>query len=274
MIGCFSEHAVGLKYPLLDAPYALIRQSREDRAGKSHRDGWGVACLNDHSLPQVEKNIKPAFEDGQFDETASRLQAPVWLAHVRAASSGGVRLENTHPFYCGNWAWMHNGTIIRPLELLGDMMLANADPRFRSLRRGATDSELCFLLFLSELARRAGTEIDNPPVETAAAAMSAAIHFLHTIAAPFKQKDPTMNFMASNGMMLIASRWGKTLWTLERPPRGLDPPAVFVASEPFDDEAWQEAPDQSCLVVDAVGRLNFKALNFDKQITTSNLNNS
>ncbi len=262
MIGCFSEHVVGLKYPLLDAPYALIRQSREDRAGRSHRDGWGVACLNDNSLPQVEKNIKPAFEDALFGEMVARLQSPIWLAHVRAASSGGVRLENTHPFYYSSWAWTHNGTIIRPLELLGEMMLGNVDPRFRSLRRGATDSELCFLLFLSELARRAGSEIDNLPVETAAAAMNAVIHFLHTIAAPFKQKDPTMNFMASNGKMLIATRWGKTLWTLERPQRGFDPPAVFVASEPFDDEAWQEVPDRSCLVVAAIDRLSISALNY------------
>jgi glutamine amidotransferase len=258
MIACFSTDAVAMKYPLLEAPHALIRQSREDRVGKSHADGWGVACFHIHASPDIQKSVTPAYVDGLFGEAAARLQAPVWLAHVRAASTGSVTLENTHPFDFENWAWVHNGTIIKPLHLLSEIIMDNVAPKFRSLRHGTTDTELCFLLFLSELSRRAGADLNNPPVETAAAAMRAVVHLLSTICAPFKQNSPTMNFMASNGKILLAVRWGKPLSILQtartnRLAEAGATEAVFVASEPFDDDEWQEVPERSLVIVDEAG---------------------
>jgi glutamine amidotransferase len=265
MIGCFAFSKTDLSYPLLDAPYALVRQSKQDRSGKTHRDGWGIACWNGDFAPLVHKNFKPAFEDKFFAEHASQLQAPVWIAHVRAASSGNVRLENTHPFQHRRWAWAHNGTIIKPLDLLSEVIVDNIAPEFRELRRGATDTELCFLLFLTELSRRSNGKLDNPPLETAATAMRAVINFLHTIVSPLKQNPPTMNFMASNGKILLATRWGKSLWTLQTT-RTSDEDGntgssvIYIASEPFDDNDWRELPDPSLVAVDEYGILKVARL--------------
>lgn len=270
MIGCFSATSVEMKYSLLEAPHALVRQSLQDRSGKCHGDGWGLACFNNDSSPRIEKSLRPAYHDGLFSELATRWQAPVWIAHVRAASTGKVRLENTHPFQYGKWVWAHNGTIIRPLDVLMETMLATVNPTFRSLRRGTTDSELCFLIFLSELSRRNGAQLDNPSVEVSSGTMLAVVNFLRTIAAPYQQEGPSMNFMASNGKMLLAVRWGKSLWTLhtnqiaaaDQIPRSGDheqrtamAETIFIASEPFDDSDWKEVPDHSLVIVDRPGAL-------------------
>jgi len=260
MIGCVSQSSVDLNYPLLDAPYALVRQSKQDRAGKTHRDGWGIACWNGDSAPLVHKNFKPAFDDNLFAERASQLQAPIWIAHVRAASSGNVRIENTHPFHFGSWAWAHNGTIIKPLDLLNDIIMDNIAPEFRVLRRGSTDSELCFLLFLTELLRRCEGDLANPSIEIIASAMRAVVTFLNTVAAPLKQNPPTMNFMASNGKILVTTRWGKSLWMLQSTRKNesagnANSSAVYIASEPFDDDDWEEVRDRSLVIVDKNGLL-------------------
>jgi len=265
MIGCFSQSPVDLNYPLLDAPYALIRQSKQDRAGKTHRDGWGIACWNGDFAPLVQKNFEPAFDDVVFGEKSSHLRAPVWIAHVRAASSGNVRLENTHPFHYGSWAWAHNGTIIKPLDLLSEIIMDNVAPDFRELRRGSTDSELCFLLFLTELFRRSDGDFANPPMEIITSSMRAVVNFLYTITTPLKQNPPTMNFMTSNGKILVATRWGKSLWSLQSTRKNesdgnMNSSAVYVASEPFDDDDWTEAPDHSLVTIDEHGILKVVAL--------------
>lgn len=265
MIGCFAALKTDLKYPLLDSPYALVRQSKQDRSGRAHRDGWGIACWNGDFSPLVHKNYEPAFEDNLFAEHASQLQASIWLAHARAASSGNVRLENTHPFHYGSWAWAHNGTIIKPLDLLSGIIMDNIAPEFRELRRGTTDSELCFLLFLTELSRRSDRDFADPPIEVIISSMRAAVNFLNTIAAPLKQNAPTMNFMASNGKILVATRWGKSLWTLQSArtddrDRNTDTPVVYVASEPFDEDAWKEVPDRSLVIANEAGKLDIVAL--------------
>lgn len=265
MIGCLSTSASELEYPLLGAPHALIRQSREDRAGKCHRDGWGIASFAGDGLLIVQKNHEPAFEDKLFAEYAAHLRAPVWLAHVRAASTGNVRRENTHPFHYRNWAWVHNGTIIKPLDLLNDMIMAKIVPEFRALRIGATDSELCFLLFLSELHRRSNTGFDNPPSAMVTSAMREVINFLNTVATPLKKNPPTMNFMASNGKILVATRWGKPLWTLQGHRVGGSEtrnefPIAYIASEPFDENDWKEVPDHSLVIVDSLASVVITSL--------------
>lgn len=80
-----------------------------------HRDGWGMASFRDGRPYYLGRSTKPAFRDPSYDEAVhacERIAPPnILLAHVRAASSGGVSLENTHPFIIGGLALAHNGTV-------------------------------------------------------------------------------------------------------------------------------------------------------------------
>jgi predicted glutamine amidotransferase len=115
-----------------------------------HRDGWGMASFRDGRPYYVGRSTKPAFRDPLYDEAihacASIGPPNILLAHVRAASSGGVSLENTHPFIVGGLVFAHNGTV-------------SGLPRDSQGRaKGQTDSELIALLVADRMKEKGSLE--------------------------------------------------------------------------------------------------------------------
>ena len=108
---CFRANApTKVECTLIRAQNALISQSRADRRGVAHPDGWGVAVYdNDH--PWIERRAAAAYEDLHFSTTAERVYAETVVAHVRKATVGEPSLANTHPFAHACWTFTHNGTV-------------------------------------------------------------------------------------------------------------------------------------------------------------------
>jgi len=113
---------------------------------RGHRDGWGIAAYRAGKPYYLGRNTRPAFVDPSYNEAidaAGRIPPPnMLIAHVRAASSGGVSLENTHPFIIGELVFAHNGTVKGLPE----------DPQNRA--KGQTDSELLAFLVADRLAEK------------------------------------------------------------------------------------------------------------------------
>ena len=131
---------------LLEAPDSLAVQSRRNP------DGYGLATSTDGAAPvlDVEKRPVAAYEDEEFAREAQERESPVFLAHVRYASTGGRELVNTHPFEQEGRAFAHNGHVERLdalEERLGD---------YRRLVLGDTDSERFFALVTMETERHGG----------------------------------------------------------------------------------------------------------------------
>ncbi len=127
---------------LLEAPDSLAQQSRRNP------DGYGLATY--HPDVDVEKRPVAAYEDEQFAREAKECESPVFLAHVRYASTGKVEFRNTHPFEQEGRVFAHNGHIggLDTLEeKLGD---------YRRLVQGDTDSERFFALVTKELDANGG----------------------------------------------------------------------------------------------------------------------
>ena len=80
-----------------------------------HRDGWGIVSFKNGSPLYVGRSDRPAFLDPSFCsalEGVRGLDVPnIVIAHARAASEGGPKLANTHPFIVGRLVFGHNGTI-------------------------------------------------------------------------------------------------------------------------------------------------------------------
>jgi len=124
------DHAVNATFWLLEAPDSLAEQSRRNP------DGYGMATFGPDGYPKVDKRPVAAYEDSLFASEAQEERSPVFVAHVRYASTGAVALENTHPFEQRGRVFAHNGHI-------GD--LARLDEELgpdRDLVGGDTDSEL------------------------------------------------------------------------------------------------------------------------------------
>jgi glutamine amidotransferase len=225
---------VSATFWLLEAPDSLSRQSRRDP------DGTGLGVYDANGAPAVMRHPIAAYRDRAFAEEAREVRSRTFIAHVRYASTGGLSVENTHPFTLDGRLFAHNG-VIQGLDAL-DAHLGPA----RELVRGDTDSERFFALLTAETARRGG---DVTAGLTAAARWVAAELPLFAL-----------NVIVTTADELWALRYPEThdLQVLERRPRGrhldhasaagsirvrsgdlADLPAVVVASEPMDeDPGW------------------------------------
>src|SRR5437764_14664697 len=160
LFGCRTAAPGGVAHELLHGGNALRVQSRE------HPDGWGVGWYVGR-VPQVVRSLTAAHGDEDFEAVSSSVTASTSLAHMRKASVGKVALENTHPFEWGPWLFAHNGTIPK-WEQCRAGVEAEIDPALRDKLRGETDSERCFLVFLTRLSQRC-----DPTAATSPAAGSA-----------------------------------------------------------------------------------------------------
>jgi predicted glutamine amidotransferase len=228
--------------PLCSSHNALQMQSHQ------HPHGWGIGWYVD-GIPHVQRGIMPAHADAAFARTARRARSDIVVAHVRDASVGPVRLENTHPFAFGRWLFAHNGTLarFRASARVRRAIEAEIDPGLRPTVRGDTDSERCFYLFLTRLsARRSSAE--DPTLADVRAALAETVAVISRITDGHPPRRSTLNFLVSNGRLLAACRHGKTLHTARHAGEG----HVFaVASEPIGRADWAAVPEDGFVGVDA-----------------------
>lgn len=224
---------------LLDAPDSLARQSRREP------DGTGVGWFDADDRPQLAKQPLAAYADRAFADEARELESPIFVAHVRYATTGVVEARNTHPFEQRGRLFAHNG-IVHELDRLEHELGAE-----RGLVGGDTDSERLFALVTRNTDRHGG----DVGAGIAAAARWVAEHL----------PVYAINMVVATSDQLWALRYpdAHELWVLERPPGGqrgrrhLDAASaagtvrvrsehlsryssVIVASEPMDEDlAWR-----------------------------------
>src|SRR5262249_34998651 len=111
--------------------------------------GWGIGF---YQAGEVLLRRRPIDDREEIDlvEAAGDVRADVMIGHVRRASVGALRTENTHPFRYRMWMFAQTGTI-GGFERLRERLLASQPEFLRRNVRGETDSELFFYLFLSFL---------------------------------------------------------------------------------------------------------------------------
>jgi glutamine amidotransferase len=129
---------------LLEAPDSLAQQSRHNP------DGYGIATFRPDGSPEIDKRPAAAYEDDLYAREAKELHSPTFVAHVRYASTGGLTLENTHPFEQRGRVFAHNG-VIGGLDALEAQL-----GEYRTLVHGETDSERFFALITREIEGAAG----------------------------------------------------------------------------------------------------------------------
>ena len=131
---------------------SLLHQSlrAEESKTATQGDGFGIGWYGERSEPAVYREIMPAWSDENLLSLCTSVRSGAFFAHVRATTGTAISRQNCHPFRHGRHLFMHNGQIggyaqiRRALEaLLPDALYAE--------RKGATDSELLFLLALSRI---------------------------------------------------------------------------------------------------------------------------
>ena len=142
--------SIPLENIIVKPKHSLLEQSQDAQEAKLsvNGDGFGIAWYDGVGAPGLYKDTLPAWSDSNLPSICRLIKSGLFLAHVRASTFGTTSRENCHPFAFGNWSFAHNGGI-------GDFKLIRrkvenllAEDHYNA-RRGCTDSELFFLLMLT-----------------------------------------------------------------------------------------------------------------------------
>ena len=292
LYGFRATHPTRVQCELIEAQNSLMRQSRRDGRGLGNMDGWGLGTVRDGTL-RCEREVGPAYESEEYRRDAARIDATTVLAHVRRATVGDLREENTHPFRREGSLLAHNGHV-PAFDRVRPRILERMTPELERGIRGTTDSEHVFHLLLSGLRERVDPPEDEP-VANAGPGSEVMAEVLHeTIGELREWCDATvpetdgiprgpeghrldrlaLNLLWTVGDELVGSRFGRSLWYVERDgahqcevcgERHPDPEpegyrSVTLASERITDEDWREVPESSVFRVDEEMRLQVESL--------------
>jgi glutamine amidotransferase len=156
-----------------------------------HRDGWGVALLDDGDAIVI-REPEAASQSRWIEFLDARLpRTELAIAHIRKATQGGRKLRNTQPFsreLGGRMhAFAHNGM------LAGfDVDTRRGVRRFRPV--GETDSELAFCGLLDRLA---------PMWDQGTPNLDDRLREIAAFASELRGRGPA-NFLYSDGDMIVA----------------------------------------------------------------------
>jgi len=233
---------------------SLVIQSRE------HKDGWGIAAYGIDPRPRVAHGVGPAHSDPDFHRVSSLVSSHTVVAHVRLASVGAIELRNSHPFLYGCWSFVHNGTL-KNFEQHRKAVESLIREDLRPNIHGTTDSERCFHVFLTRLASR--TALDGiARVEDVARALAETMELVSAITDQPGQERSSMNFLVTNGAVMVASRRNRTLYLSDGRrtdssqtaslQHGAQVDQLLIASEALcgNHTAWTEVAENEVVGVD------------------------
>jgi glutamine amidotransferase len=129
-----------------------MRQSlrAEEAKMQTNGDGCGLGWYGERDEPGIYREAQPAWSDDNLLALSQTLRSRLFFAHVRAATAGANSRQNCHPFRHGRFLFMHNGQVGGYAGLRRTMESWLPDALYAE-RRGATDSELLFLLAMARV---------------------------------------------------------------------------------------------------------------------------
>ncbi len=184
---------------------------KSQRAGKHlEKDGgplgWGVGF---YQSGEVLMRRRPIDDRAEIDvaKNCADVRADVMIGHVRVATVGALRTENTHPFRYRQWLFAQTGTI-PAFDSLRERLVASVPEFLRGDIRGETDSEVVFHIFLSFL-HDAG-RLNDAAVDEAVvgSALRSTLQVVDQMAAEGGHPPAPLNMIVTNGDFLVAVRRG------------------------------------------------------------------
>ncbi len=250
LFGLYANKLVNVYFSFFEARKSLKKQSYRNP------HGWGIAWFNGSEW-KLYKEPQPLYKSSEAKELIKEVSGIIIISHVRYATHGKPKKENTHPWlYKDCYVFAHNGSI-NDREKLLSLLSQN----YKDLE-GETDSEALFHLIVQET-ENSGDFIEG--VKRAIAKINSN-NIYYT----------SLNFVASDGRKLYALRYARknldyyTIYYLKRPREDLKiervsertaqlikmklevgEKAVVVASEKLteEEEKWDEIPNKYMLIV-------------------------
>jgi glutamine amidotransferase len=164
--------------------------------------GWGVGF---YQGGEVLMRRRPIDERAEIDvaKLASDVRADLVMGHVRHATIGPLRTENTHPFRYRQWLFAQTGTV-NEFEQVRERLVASVPEFLRGGIRGDTDAEVFFHVFLSFLhdsGRLSDGQVDASLVREA---LRSSLAVVDGMTAEVGSSAAQLNLIVSDGDQLVA----------------------------------------------------------------------
>lgn len=164
--------------------------------------GWGTGF---YQGGEVLMRRRPIDEHPPIEiaKVAGDVRADVLVGHVRSATVGALRTENTHPFRYRQWLFAQTGTL-PSFDAIRDRLVQSVPEFLRSSVRGETDAEILFYVFLSFLhdAGRLNDAVVDPAHVRDALRSSVAV--VDGMAAEVGGSAAKVNVVAADGEQVFA----------------------------------------------------------------------
>jgi predicted glutamine amidotransferase len=168
--------------------------------------GWGIGF---YQGGEVLMRRRPIDDHATVDvaKVAGDVRADVLVGHVRNATVGSLRTENTHPFRYRQWLFAQTGTL-PSFEAIRDRLLGSVPEFLRSSIRGESDAEILFYVFLSFLhdAGRLNDGISDP--SHVRDALRSCVAVVDGLSAEVGGTPSQVNVVVSNGENIFALHRG------------------------------------------------------------------
>lgn len=234
---------------LVCAPqHSLVRQSlrAEEAKAVTNGDGFGIGWYGERSAPGLYREVMPAWSDENLLGLCATVRSRLFFAHVRAATGSGIARQNCHPFRYGRYLFMHNGQI-GGYNQLRRALEARLPDHLYAERRGATDSELLFLMIMARIEERGEpipVAVSQVLAETLAMMTLLGIHEPLRFAAALADGEQMHAFRYSS------DRRAPTLYLHQHESLGM-----VIASEPLSNDhgSWELLPPGTSMRLTAQG---------------------
>jgi predicted glutamine amidotransferase len=164
--------------------------------------GWGLGF---YQGGEVLMRRRPIDDRDEIDlaKLAADVRADILIGHVRSATVGALRTENTHPFRHRQWLFAQTGTLA-VFDAIRERLLASVPEFLRGNVRGETDSEIVFHVFLSFLHDAGILNDGTASAATVCEALRSSLAVIEGMAAEVGDGTLKTNLLVSNGDVLIA----------------------------------------------------------------------
>lgn len=221
-------------------------------------DGFGIGWYSERPEPGLFKDESPAWSNRNLRELCRQIRARIFLAHVRATTTGAVQHSNCHPFKYKNWLFQHNGDV-KDFDVIRRELQMDIAPDLYPELKGTTDSETFFLLALSyglmdnpktglqKMVERVEKALEDNGLKDGALNLSCAIsdgQKLYTLRYASNAKSKTQYYSTQSG-------WIDDVDCEELSGSYFPEENIVIVSEPLDnyDNKWTEIPDNSFATV-------------------------
>ncbi|MBX7195707.1 MAG: class II glutamine amidotransferase [Sandaracinaceae bacterium] len=197
----------------------LLDALREERAAvgevpSESADAWGIGFYQSGEVLH-KKRPHRGGDAVSWQDIVGNVKTDCAVIHLRKASVGDYRSENTHPFRMRQWLFAHHGTV-HGFDAIRDALVETLPDFLRRNVRGTTDSELVFHTFLSFLHDRGVLDAPDADPKLFMSAIRSTLALVDRLVSEIGAPEAELDMVISNGRSTTVVSRGAPMFFVER----------------------------------------------------------